>query len=249
MKEIIKSIKRWILLWDLRWMLVMPVFVLLSYYYFSIRDHWVLYKGKGITIMFSNLLLILLLISEAIQLYAHIYLVKGTSKKIIKKPYKIELGIHDKDEIISLFKNKLQFTQVEDDCFYALQSSIGLDWRVFVFLFEKNSQNNDLKTADQYVKKVNDMTGFKASPVARTMHYTQRANIFIYDKVPQTVLDKAQEDVEHNVWQSDSLTNYFIDLTEGTLYIPFLCTRSDVGIIYVTYLHSLKRVGEYLDLL
>lgn len=254
MKKIIKSIQNWILLWNLRWIMLLTIIYLLCYYYFSIRDHWVLYEGEEKTIMFSDTLLILILISATIMLYAHIYLVKGTSEKIERKPYRINLGIHEKDEIFSLLNNKLQLKKVEEDCWCA-EETIFIWWlfavremRIFVFLFE-GTNGNGLDIANQYVKEVNETTNFKPAPRARTQTTTYRNQIFIYDTVPKTVLEKSQDNVERDNTENDILTNFFIDLSEGALYIPFLCTRTDVGLKHRPYLNAIKRVGECLDLI
>lgn len=256
MKEIIRSLDRWMCYAYIRVGLIMPVLFEAVLLYASIRDHGVLYEGKGTTIMLSHLVLILLLISVAIQLYVHIYLVKGTSEKIVRKPYRIEIGIHDKDEIFKLLNSKLQLKKVEEDCWYAEETIIKIGWifgvhgmRLFVFLFEENSQNNDLEIADQYVNKVNRMTNFKSAPRYRTSVYSERVQVCIYDKVPEAVLETAQDNVERDNTETDSLTNFFIDLSEGVLYIPFLCSQSSVYAMYRQYRLTIKRVGEYLDLL
>lgn len=254
MKKIIKSIQRWILLWDLRGIMFFCIIFLFGYYVVSIRDHLVLYEDNGKTIMLSDIFLILILISSAIFLYAYIYLVVGTSKRIIRKPYRIELGTHDKDEIFSLLNDKLQLKKVEEDCCYA-EETIFIWWlfavramRLFVFLFEDNNDNG-LDIANQYVKVVNEMTDFRPAPRVRTQITTFRNQIFIYDKLPETILEISQDNVERDNIENDILTNFFIDLSEGALYIPFLCTRTNVGLKHRTYLHAIKRVGEYLDLI
>lgn len=250
MKEIIKSLKKWVWLYVIRTFL--PLFIMfyfaLFYNIIEYGDHLVLYRGKTITITGIHLISSLLLIHIAIFLYCQIKLVMGTSKKVVRKPYKIELGLHSKDEICSILSKKLEFKTVAEDCMYAFVSTIGTDYRTFVFLFDEKNQIDGIEIADQYVKKVNDMTGFKPHRT-QADKCTQRQQIFIYESVPQAVLDKVQESVYSDITQKDILTNFVIDLSEEVLYIPFLCTRAYVPAFYPNYRRAIEHVGRYLDLI
>lgn len=255
MKEIIKKHKNWAFLAYMRAISVFWIPFLLCFYILSVRDHCVLYEGNGTKIMSSWLLLILFLICAAIVIYVNLYFVKVTSKKNIRKPYRIEIGIHGKDEILSLLNSKLQLEKVKEDCCYE-EESIFVWWlvavkelRVFVFLFEENKQSNGLEIADQYVKEVNELTDFKPAPRVNTQVTTHRNQIFIYDTVPKTVLETAQDNVESDIFDNDILTNFFIDLSEGVLYIPYLCAKEYIVAKNRAYLSAIKQVGKYLDIL
>lgn len=254
MKAIIKSISRRIHLSALCYIPVLPTVCNAIMVHVGVRDQGVLYEGKGIVIMVSDFFLILTIIGVAIWLYALINHLKGTSEKIIRKPYIIKLGMYSKDEICSLLNKKLVFNTVAEDCMYASESSFRydlsiIDWRTFVFLFDEENQADGIDIAENYVKKVNELTRFKPAGRSRTIIFTQRIQLFIYNNVPQAVLDKAQESVYFDNIQNDILTNFIIDLSEGVLYIPCLCTRSNVGLTHIPYLIAIKKVGKYLDLI
>lgn len=254
MKEIINSIRRRIVLYFLS--AVLPFFNVCNaiMVHVGIRDQGGFYEGEKIVIMVSDLFLILTIIGVAIWLYALINHLKGTSEKIIRKPFIVELGMHSKDEICSLLNKKLEFNVVAEDCMYASESAFRydlsiIDWRTFVFIFDKKNPADGTDIAEQYVKKVNELTRFKPAGRSRTMVYTQRIQLFIYNNVPQAVLDKVQESVYFDNIHNDILTNFIIDLSEGLLYIPCLCTRSYVGFTHIPYLIAIKKVGKYLDLI
>lgn len=249
MKEIIKSTRRRIVFYYLSTLLLFPNAYNFGMMIIGYRDHLVFYEGEKIVIMFGDFYQVLTIIGTTVWLYGFINHLKGTSKKIIRKPYRVELGMYSKDEICSLLNNKLEFKTVAEDCIYASESTGKYDWRTFVFLFDENNPADGIDIAAQYVKDVNKSTGFKPARRINTFTLTSRIQIFIYDSVPKTVLDSIQDSVYFDIIHFDILTNFIIDLSEGVLYIPLLLTRTDVTLTQSPQLKAIEKVGKYLDLI
>ena len=182
-------------------------------------------------------------IFACITLCFRAFLIKMSSRNTYKNPCGIPLHIHNEMEFISLFGKKTRIKKIAHNCWYGKESG-RRDLRVFVFEIHETSLGSTLNLANMYVKRVNEKTSFP-SLIDKDMHqHMGRIQLFLYDDVPQIVLNSAARSVEDNIEQPEFLVNLFVGLKEGVLYIPFCRSRLlGVGRLYQ---YAINRVEEWL---
>lgn len=251
MSEIIKYLKNWLLAYNLKLYLPCGILAVFVGWFVSRSEtrRIIIFKVGVISCTAEHIILAVLILLEIILLYVFVYTAKETSEKTETKPYKIDLGFHSKDEIIEQLERRLSLIKFNDECSYAsIIRTVGVDWRVFIFLFDENNHNYDLGITDQYIEKITVKTGFKPTVYRHkgtTFGYSMKGRIMVYDRIPEAIINTAQNSVMDKIISEEPTVDFLIDLTEGFLYIPRLNTRVDVYYRYSPYLYAIEQIGEY----
>lgn len=254
MKEIINSLKKCIRLYYVRFCLSIIVFLLICICVVSwtFTGEIILLEVNNLIINVRHVFVALIIFLECIWFYAHHYIAKKTTRNPDKgKPYTIKLSVHEIDEVLCVLRKHLNFTKINDECLYVFrESNAKRDWRVFLFIFDRNNCCDGIDAASQFVKTVNEATGFKYRVQYKgSIAYSLRAQIFIYDKIPATMIEATQNSVKTDITAGDILVNFMIDLKEGVLYIPRLCEGVSLDYLLKPYTYAIERIGEYLELI
>jgi len=172
-------------------------------------------------------------------------LIRKSSSKTLRNPCKIKLNLHEQEKIVALLSKKIRLKNIDQNVWYG-KENLKRSLRVFVFSLHEDDHKNDLSIAEEYVKRINEKTHFPTL-IDKEMHQKMgRIQLFLYDEVPQAVLNRAARSAEDNIEQSEFLVNIFIGLNKGTLYIPYCCSRL-IGVCRL-YQYAIIRVGKWLNL-
>lgn len=163
------------------------------------------------------------------------------------KCWEIDLSKHDESEILAVLENNLQLSRISEECFYG-KHDYDDNWQVFVFSFKNNDHYNDLSKADQYIAEVSEMNGYSIEKQIRRKKLIARINVYIYDKIPETVLNSACESIENDVFRMKAILNVFISLDEGKLFIPVISPKENIEMSITPYLEDLKEIKKLFDL-
>lgn len=218
---------------------ILPIAVLLQ----ALLDGYPIFEKSRIATTVS--LIGFAVISACITLSLRAALIRKSSRNTFKSPCKIALNVHNEEDFIALLKKGRKVRRIAENSWYGKERG-SRDLRVFVFSTPERSQYSNLSFADSCVKMVNEKTKFP-SLIDTDMHqHMGRVQLFLYDEIPQTVLNSAARSVEDNVEQSEFLVNLFVDLKKGMLYIPFCRSRLlGAGRLYQ---YAIKRVEKWLNL-
>lgn len=173
------------------------------------------------------------------------FLIKKSPRCILRSPCRIKMNLYREEDILSLLSKKVRIKRIDNICWYG-KERLKRELRVLIFSLHEDDHNNDLSIAEQYVRRINEKTRFPTL-IDKEMHQNMgRIQLFLYNEVPQMVLNSAARSVEDNIEQSEFLVNIFIGLNEGALYIPFCCSRLiGVGRLYQ---YAINRVAEWLNI-
>lgn len=161
--------------------------------------------------------------------------------------WKIDLGMHTENEIVSLLEKRLQITEVSEECRYG-KAARNDNWQVFIFTFRNDDHYNDLMKADYYYGRVIQMTGFSIEKTIRYHEPSARLNIMIYDALPRALLKSICDRVTKDIMYRQPVLNVLISLEEGTMYIPAIIPSSSVVNCIDPYLNQLRRVRRFFEL-
>ncbi len=161
--------------------------------------------------------------------------------------WKIDLGMHTENEIISLLEKRLQITEVSEECRYG-KAVRNDNWQVYIFTFRNDDHYNDLMKVDYYYSKVNQMTGFSIENTIRNHEPSARLNIMIYDAMPQAFLKSICDRVTKDIVHRQSVLNVLISLEEETMYIPAIIPSASTVNHIDPYLTQIRRVQRFFEL-
>lgn len=243
MKKVIKSLVIWRIASTCYFLLllisILPIAILLQLLLDGVHIFEKSMIASTVSLVSSSLFFLIF------TMYFRAFLIRKSSSKTLRNPCKIELNLHKEDEIVDLLSMKMRIKHIEKNVWYG-KENLKRSLRVFAFSFCEDELNNDLSIAERYVKRINEKTHFP-SIIDKDMHQKMgRVQLFLYNEVPQTVLNSAARNVEDNIEQSEFLVNIFINLTEGAVYIPFCCSRLlGVGRLYQ---YAINRVSAWLNI-
>ncbi len=159
-------------------------------------------------------------------------------------PYTALIDLYREEDILSLLNEKIGLEKVSDDCSYGKEKK-SKDIRLFVFSFKDPDHDNDLQIAEDIVSELNEQHFPKR--ISMDMHHKiGRVQLFIYDKVPDNVMNSAIASVDDYIMQFEPCMNVFISTDEGAIYIPQCCSRDIV--IAKLYQSLDERVEDWFDL-
>ncbi len=171
-------------------------------------------------------------------------LVKKSSRNMSKSPYTAMIGLNREEDVLSLLNEKIGLEKVCDDCSYGIEKG-SKNIRLFVLSFKNPDHDNDLQLAEDVIVGLNEQLLPKR--VSMDMHHKiGRVQLFIYDKVPDNVMNAAVANVEDYIKQFEPCANVFISTDEGAIYIPQCCSQ-EIGIAKL-YLYLVERVEDWFDL-
>lgn len=171
-------------------------------------------------------------------------LIKRSSSNLYRSPCRIELALHNDDDVISLLGKSVRIEQIDDNCWFG-EANKWRSLRLFVYSFKDYYHDADIKKAQEYVTRVNEKTGFPDN-IDYEMHQKMgRVQLFLYDKVPKKVMDPVVMSVENCIRQPEFLVNVFIGMDDGVMYIPFCCSRIiGVGKLYQ---YAVSKIADWFD--
>ena len=214
-------------------------------------------EGASVTVISSfritlrHIYIALVLGMIGIWLYLHIYIVRETYRNPLKDhPYRINLGIYGRNELIALFEKQLPLTKFDERCWFAsFVKQMANDWRFFIFSPEAESCDEVRKQMNEYIGQINEETGFKLAPyhLNGSAGWSEKGCLMIFNHIPEEIKSGFQQNVLKDIWQPEPTVYFLADLDEGALYIPRLCSRSDVSLKYGPYVFAIEKFAEHID--
>lgn len=215
--------------------------------FWNISAEFTVIKSLGIT--GRHIFIAIILIIIGILLYCHMYIVRETYRNPKKDtPYDVNLGFYGRDELIALFEKQLPLSTFDDHCsFVSLIKQVDTDWRFFIFSLPEGSYDELRDQMNEYASRINEQTGFKLAPyrVKNTTGWSQKGCLLICNHLSEEIKVRFQQDVLNDILQAEPTVYFLADLDEGALYIPRLCSRSDVTVKYRPYVFALEKFAEY----
>ena len=248
MKEIIKSLKQWRKFQKIQ---LGFVFIWYTLVIFVFRTYIQSHPRSDIGII---LIWVLTWVISLIPLWTALYLniiIRRLKKHVAnsQEPWKIEVNIHNENELLNLLEKKMELTKIPEDCWYGKYDQSGSkQWRFFAFAFENKPENDALKAAEEYVYKVNEMTTFTTYDSSKRGIQYGRMQIFIYDSVPQAMMEAAGKDAEMNIMHEERVVNLIVSLNEGVIYVPFMFPSIDPRMRIPRFVDAITDFESILEL-
>lgn len=229
--------------------LFIMMFLLVIYVFWDESTSVTVIRIIGITLRHIFITISLLLVG--IWLYLHVYIVRETYRNPLKdQPYRINLGIYGRNELIALFEKQLPLTRFDERCWFAsFVKQMANDWRFFIFSPEAESCDEVRKQMNEYIGQINEETGFKLAPyhLNGSAGWSEKGCLMIFNHIPEEIKSGFQQNVLKDIWQPEPTVYFLADLDEGALYIPRLCERTDVSLKYGPYVFAIEKFADHID--
>lgn len=248
MKEIIKSLKRLRRLEVIHFGLVAVWYMLVI---FVLRTYIQSYPRTDIRrILIIMITIVIVFIPVWAKLYRNL-IIKRLKKYVVssQEPWKIECNIYSENELLNLLEKKMELTKISEDCWFGKYGQLrSKQWRFFAFAFKHSPDTDVLKTAEEYVYKVNEMTYFTTYDSSNQGKQYGRVQIFIRDTVPQEIIEATGRNAEMNIMLEERVVNLFVSLNEGIIYVPFMFPSIDPELRVLRFLDAITDIENILEL-
>lgn len=248
MKEIINSLKQWRRLQKIQLGFVFIWYMLVIFVFRTYIQSYPKSDIRRILIWIFTWVISLIPLWTALYLNLIIRRLK-THVANSREPWTIELNMHNENELLNLLEKKMELTKISEDCWYGKYDQLeSKQWRFFAFAFENRLENDALKAAESCVYKVNEMTYFTTYDSSNRGIQYGRIQIFIYNTVPQEMMESLGKDAEMSIMLEERVVNLLVSLNEGVIYVPFMFPSIDPRIRIPRFLDAIIDFENILGL-